>query len=371
MCTDIPQVATEPPFLENGPVAEPAVEVGTEPEPDQITKSRDRLPSSETDEYQSDLCPESTIDWDAGPSKIGRYVVLQFLGEGSFGKVYLAKDEDLNRLVAIKVPRRKALRSSRQVELLLNEARMVDQFTHPAIVAAHHIGRQPDGSVYIVFEYIDGKPLSEVLKDCAFPLARLVGLLVRVAEAVHYAHKRGLVHRDLKPANILIDSDGNPHVADFGLAVHEDVQRLRSGEVAGTALYMAPEQVRGEAHRLDGRTDIWALGVILYRVLAGRPPFAGQRVQLFDEILHREPRPLRQIDDTIPRELDRICQKCLSKLMIDRYSNALDLAEDLQAGLDNLLTDRGSTRQPAPCSGPSASAPRGCGRSIGRMPACS
>ena len=268
------------------------------------------------------------------PETIGRYSVIRRLGEGGFGLVYLALDSELDRNVAIKVPRRHRFGSSRHVEMFLNEARMTVRVNHPAIVTVHDVGQQPDGTVYIVLEYIEGQPLSDLLRMGKLPLDRSVGLLVRVAEALHHAHRRGIVHRDLKPDNILIDADGNPHVTDFGLALHEDTLRLRSGEVAGTAAYMAPEQVRGEVHRLDGRTDVWALGVILYRVLAGRTPFSGDRGEQLDEILNREPKPPRQLDDTVPKELERVCLKCLSKRMADRYNTAIDLAEDLRHWLD-------------------------------------
>ena len=170
-----------------------------------------------------------------------------------------------------------------------------------------------------------------------------------MAEALHYAHTKGFVHRDIKPANILIDRQGQPHVADFGLALHETTQPGRSGEMAGTVPYMAPEQVRGEAHRLDGRTDVWALGVILYELLARRRPFGGSggdREQVFEEIVYREAKPPREIDAAVPRELERICSKCLSKRMADRYLSAADLAEDLRNWLTTrCLTEESSTRR--------------------------
>ena len=285
-------------------------------------------------EDAGDSIPDRPAVAAVDPTNIGRYSVIRRLGSGGFGTVYLARDGDLNRTVAIKVPHRQAFGSARQVDEFLNEARMAAQFRHPSIIAVYDVGREPDGGIYIVLEYVDGLSLSEILKNGDYSLERLIDILATVAEAVHHAHKRGLVHRDLKPANILVDSEGNPRVADFGLAIRDDVHRLRSGEVAGTAPYMSPEQVQGETHRLDGRTDVWALGVTLYRILTGRRPFSGNLVELIDEIRYRDPKPPRQINDVAPKELERICLKCLSKRMIDRYSSALDLAEDLRAWIN-------------------------------------
>lgn len=272
----------------------------------------------------------------ASPSKpryFGRYRVVGRLGAGAFGRVYLASDEMLNRTVAIKAPSPALFRSSRQVRMFLDEARMAAKLNHPAIVGVYDVGRQDDGTIYIVLEYVEGEPLSRMLEAGTLSVDRLAGLLAGVSEAVHHAHEKGLVHRDLKPGNIVVDTNGNPHVADFGLALHVDVQHRHCGEIAGTATYMAPEQVRGEAHRLDGRTDVWALGIILYRALCGRTPFSGDTEEVFDAILHHDPRPVRQVNDAIPRELERICLKCLSKRMSDRYESAFDLAGDLRQWL--------------------------------------
>ncbi len=290
------------------------------------------------------------------PAQLGRYAVTSLLGRGGFGVVYLAHDGELSRRVAIKVPRPEFLRSPAQVESFLNEARIAAGLHHPAIVGVHDIGRLGENEVYVVFEYVEGRDLSEILETERLSPSRIAGLMIPVAEAAHHAHRAGLVHRDLKPSNILIDEDGKPHITDFGLAVREELQDLRTGEIAGTPHYMAPEQVRGETHRLDGRTDVWALGVILYLSLLGRQPFSGRDPsEIFDEILHRDPKPPRQLNDRVPRELERICLKCLSKRMADRYETAGDFADDLNAWLvAEASTDSFSiTPQPAPAAGTS------------------
>jgi serine/threonine protein kinase len=161
--------------------------------------------------------------------------------------------------------------------------------------------------------------------------AEAAALLATVAEAVHFAHRRGFVHRDLKPGNILLDAQRQPHVVDFGLAVHESTQSQRAGHVGGTPFFMAPEQVRGETQWLDGRADVWALGVILYELLTGRRPFqAGTRAALAEEIERRDPKPPRQIAAAVPEALERICLRCLAKRPADRYATAKDLAHALR-----------------------------------------
>ncbi|WP_435018625.1 protein kinase domain-containing protein [Tundrisphaera sp. TA3] len=294
---------------------------------------------------------------DATIRRLGRYEVLRVLGKGSFGRVYLARDGELGREVAIKVPTAQALARPGQLEALLAEARLAASLRHPAIVGVYDVGRDGDGTAFIVLEYVEGVTLAALLKEGRVDPVRLAGLVARIAEAVHLAHKAGMVHRDLKPSNIMIGGDGEPRVADFGLAITESGQYSLAGEVAGTPTHMAPEQVRGETHRLDGRTDVWALGVILYQALVRRLPFSGlDSASLFDEILHRDPRPPRQIDDAIPKELERICLKCLSKRMNDRYSSAVDLADDLHAWLVS-IRPRLAAAGPAAPAAPASPAP--------------
>jgi len=264
------------------------------------------------------------------PTKIGRYRVCRVLGRGAFGTVYLADDPELDRPVAVKVPSPGRFSSQQDTERFLEEAKFAAQLKHPGIVTVHDVGRDGD-LCYIVMEYVQGRTLQELMAAGERSPAQAAGLVARVADALHYAHKKGFVHRDLKPTKILIDDQGNPHVTDFGLAVSEDSQRLHAGQVAGTPAYMSPEQVRGETQHLDGRTDIWSLGVILYQLLTGRHPFwRGDAAECLDEIQHREPKPPRQIEDMIPPELEQIVLKCLAKRTTERYSTAGDLAADLR-----------------------------------------
>ena len=222
------------------------------------------------------------------PRRLGRYQVVRLLGQGSSGSVYLARDGELDRDVAIKVPTARSLALPGRLEAMLAEARLAAGLKHPAIVGVHDVGHDDDGSVFIVLEYVEGTTLSDLLQRGRIEPVRLAGLIASVADAVHHAHGAGLVHRDLKPSNIMIDGQGQPRVADFGLAITEASQHDKAGEVAGTPTHMAPEQVRGEAHRLDGRTDVWALGVILYQGLTGRLPFVGRDR---DDALRRDPPP--------------------------------------------------------------------------------
>jgi serine/threonine protein kinase/tetratricopeptide (TPR) repeat protein len=268
----------------------------------------------------------------APPAAFGRYEVRKRLGEGGFGAVYLGHDTQLERAVAIKVFRGGATGAPpAEAERLLREARRLARLRHPGIVAVHDVGTQ-DGQIFVVSEYLAGQDLAHWLQCTTPSWQQAVKIVIAVADALAYAHSQLMVHRDVKPANVILTSAGDPVLVDFGLAL--DDASAGGGElgiVSGTPAYMAPEQVTGVAHRIDGRTDIYSLGVILYEMLCGCIPFrAEQYPELLRQIRDDEPQPLRQIAREIPPELERICLKALAKKAQDRYTTALDFAEDLR-----------------------------------------
>ena len=267
------------------------------------------------------------------PWYIGRYRVERLLGEGGFGRVYLAFNDLLKRSAAIKVFRKERGSKPEEFEAYLTEARTLASLNHPHIVPLLDLGRTEDGLSYVVSVFIEGSDLAKIYKQTRLDYTQSAQLVATVAEALHHAHRNGVVHRRVKPSNILIDAWGNPCIADFGLFLKEE-DFGKGSACAGTPAYMSPEQAGGEGHRVDGRSDIFSLGVVFYELLTGRQPFGGETpTEILEQIAATEPRPPRQIDDHIPQELERICLKALSKRATDRYTTAKDMADDLRSFL--------------------------------------
>lgn len=285
--------------------------------------------------------PRSLQKWD-------RYQVIKVLGSGGMGAVYMARDPRLNRLVALKIVHPMLGHADGStgavfVKRFEREARLQASLDHPHICKVYEIGEMPStgedaGYPYIAMQLISGKPLHIAQHEMS--LFEKVQVIQQVADAMHAAHRQGLIHRDIKPSNIMVErtSDGkfHPYVMDFGLARETaGSDQSRSGIIEGTPRFMAPEQARGDTKHLDRRTDVYALGVTLYEILAGRSPYDGSvDIDILLAVLTVEPKPLRSVDATIPPDLEAITLKCLEKEQAARYDSAKALADDLKRFID-------------------------------------
>jgi tRNA A-37 threonylcarbamoyl transferase component Bud32 len=263
------------------------------------------------------------------------YAIEKELGRGAMGVVYKARQTALNRAVALKMIRHAEHADAEERQRFLVEARALARLKHPNIVQIHEVGEH-GGLPFFALEYVEGGTLAERIKERPFSAVEAVRLTATLARAVGAAHDAGIVHRDLKPANILLAADGTPKIGDFGLAKQLDAQTLRtqSGAIVGTPAYMAPEQAAGRSKAVGAAADVYALGVLLYEMLAGQVPFRGSMHEVLQQVVDAEPLSLRRLNARVPRDVETICFRCLQKKPEQRYGSARELAEERRgAGL--------------------------------------
>jgi eukaryotic-like serine/threonine-protein kinase len=265
--------------------------------------------------------------------KIGKYEIVKELGKGAMGVVYEGRDPQIGRQVAIKTIRFDAggdeLMGEEVQKRFVREAQSAGNLRHQNIVTIYDVG-EDQGMMFIAMEYVDGQSLEKrIASRKKFEAAEVAALLSQVAEALDYAHRKGIIHRDIKPANILIDSDGRPRVVDFGIAHVSTSTITNTGISIGTPAYMAPEQIAGQ--KLDGRADVFSLGVVLYEMLTLNKPFGADNVTtIIYKIMNEDPRPMREFDKGIPAGLEFICRKALAKNPAGRYQTAREMVDDLK-----------------------------------------
>jgi serine/threonine-protein kinase len=270
-----------------------------------------------------------------GPSAVryfGDYQILEEIGRGGMGVVFKARQTSLNRIVALKMAAAGRFASAVQRQRFQIEAEAAAGLDHPNIVVIYEVGEH-DGQHYFSMNYFEGGSLTEALRSRRFTPRQAVDLIIPIARAIHFAHQRGILHRDLKPANILLNSNGRPHVADFGLA--KVLESNNSGlthslAVMGTPSYMAPEQATGQTKRLTTAADVFSLGAIFYELMTGRRPFHGTTpMETMRQVIEKRPEAPRLLNPHVDRDLEMICLKCLEKDPRRRYGSAEALAEAL------------------------------------------
>jgi serine/threonine-protein kinase len=293
-------------------------------------------------------------------SNLGRYEIISELGQGAMGVVYKATDPLIDRTVAIKtINLGLALDEKEEYEgRFYQEAKAAGRLSHPNIVTIFDLGKSEDVA-YIAMEFLQGKELRDILDDAeAMPVARVLDIVSQVALGLAYAHEHGIVHRDVKPSNIMVDIEGHVKITDFGIARMESATvRTQTGMVLGSPKYMSPEQVLGKL--IDQRSDIFSLGIVLYEMLAGRPPFAGENVNaIMYQTLNNIPPPPGSVNSSVPDMLNFIVAKALAKGLDDRYQNAKDFANDLRSCRENLPRSAKSAKSSLSLTDATGIAPR-------------
>jgi eukaryotic-like serine/threonine-protein kinase len=270
----------------------------------------------------------------------GRYQIVGELGKGSMGVVYKAHDPQIDRSLALKVLRPDRITSEEFVRRFLKEAQAIGRLSHANIVTLYDVG-QDHGTIFIAMELLTGKTLKDAMAERQLTAQEIIHIGVQVAEALDYAHQKGIVHRDIKPSNIILTSDGPAKLTDFGIARIEDPaahQQTQAGEILGTPVYMSPEQVMGQP--VDGRSDLYSLGVILYEMAMGRKPFSGESIAaVFSSIVQETPPEPIIPDSPIAPRLSALIMKAISKRPEDRFSTGREMAQPLKACLERRKSD--------------------------------
>jgi serine/threonine-protein kinase len=269
---------------------------------------------------------------------IGKYEVIEVIGEGGMGIVYKARDPRIGRMVAIKKITAGFGQDSDLLKRFFSEAQAVGKLQHPSIVVIYDLGDE-GGIPFLVMEYLTGQSLDKILASrTELPLIQKLGIIMQVCDALHYAHQRNIVHRDIKPANVILSEDGQAKLVDFGVAHAADSGLTRTGQILGTISYMSPEQLNGQP--VDGRSDVFSTGVMFYQLLTYSLPFDGQgTAAVIANILHHPPPPLSQYIRDYPAELDDIVERALAKNREQRYATAEDFAFDLSRVQEALKRD--------------------------------
>jgi serine/threonine protein kinase len=264
----------------------------------------------------------------------GRYRIIKEIGKGAMGMVFQAHDPQIDRLVALKVLRPDRVGNEAFAARFLREARAIGRLSHPRIVTIFDVGEDHD-TIFIAMEYIKGEPFNEVMRSGRLRVRQSVEIARQVAQALDYAHSQGIVHRDIKPSNIILTAENKVKLTDFGIARIEDSTtgyQTKSGEILGTPNYMAPEQVTGKT--VDGRSDLYSLGVILYELIVGRKPLTADSIAgILRAIAHDIPEPPVAVDPLVTRELSDLIMICLAKAPEDRFQTGRQLADALGAVL--------------------------------------
>ena len=265
--------------------------------------------------------------------RIGRYEILKTLGQGAMGVVYKARDPQIGRIVAIKsisaaAPSDPEFKIYKQ--RFMQEAKAAGQMLHSGIVTIYDLTEDKDGHPAMVMEFVEGMTLEKIMSDERPPFKRCVNLLAQAAHALDYAHQRGVIHRDIKPANLLITGNDILKIADFGVAKLSGSSLTMTGQLLGTPAFMSPEQFTGSS--VDGRSDLFSLGAILYWMCTGEFPFTGESVTSIGiKVMQIEPVAARQLNPSLPPEIELVLSRCLAKSPDKRYASAADLAADLEA----------------------------------------